>query len=129
VKKDVIETKSAPAAIGPYSQAVRAGGLLFVSGQLPIDPPTGKFAGEGVVEQAEQCLKNVKGILEAAGCSLEGVLKTTVFLKDMRDFEEMNKVYSRFFSGEYPARCCVEVSRLPRDARIEIEVVALCADA
>lgn len=129
MKKETIYAKNAPAAIGPYSHAIKGGELLFVSGQLPIDPSTGSFAGDGISEQTTQCLENVKVILEAAGSQMEKVLKTTVFLKDMNDFEEMNKVYSRFFSSDFPARCCVEVARLPKDARVEIEVVALCTDA
>jgi 2-iminobutanoate/2-iminopropanoate deaminase len=124
VTKEVICTKNAPATVGPYSHAIKGGDLLFVSGQLPIDVSTGRFVGDGIGEQTRQCLKNVKTILEAAGSCLEKVLKTTVFLKDMNDFEEMNKIYSQFFKDDFPARCCVEVARLPQDAKVEIEAIA-----
>jgi 2-iminobutanoate/2-iminopropanoate deaminase len=118
-----VETKKAPAAIGPYSQAVIAGGLVFVSGQLPVDPETGAMP-EDIGKAAEQALKNVGAVLEAAGASLESAVKVTVFLTDMGDFPKVNAVYPSFFSEPYPARACVEVRRLPKDARIEIEAVA-----
>ena len=120
----VIHTNNAPAAIGPYSQAVKAGNLLFVSGQLPIDPATGAFP-EGIKAQTNQSLSNVKAILEAAGLTMDSVVKTTVFLSDMNNFAAMNEVYATFFSeGNYPARSAVEVARLPKDALVEIEVIA-----
>ena len=124
VLKRIIETKSAPQAIGPYSQAIEAAGFVFASGQIPIDPMTGEFVAGGIAEQTEQVLKNIAAVLEAAGTRLANVVKTTVFLADMNDFAEMNKVYGRFFSNEPPARATVEASRLPRDARVEIEVIA-----
>lgn len=121
-----ISTDNAPGAIGPYSQAVKAGALVFVSGQLPIDPATGKFAGENAASQAKQSLTNIKHILEAAGTGMDRVVKTTVFLKDLNDFAAMNEVYATFFQpGQYPSRSAVEVARLPKDALVEIEAVAL----
>jgi 2-iminobutanoate/2-iminopropanoate deaminase len=124
--KEIVNTKDAPAAVGPYSQAIKANGLIFVSGQLPIEPSTGKFVGDTVTEQTRQCLVNIENILRAKGSSLEQVVKASVFLKDMNDFDEMNQVYGSHFSGGFPARACVEVARLPRDAKVEIEVIALC---
>ena len=123
--KEIISTTGAPGAIGPYSQAVKAGDLLFVSGQLPIDPATGAFAGDDITAQTRQSLTNVKAILEAAGSSMDKVVKTTVFLSDMNNFGAMNEVYATFFTeGSYPARSAVEVARLPKDALVEIEVTA-----
>lgn len=120
-----VKTEGAPAAIGPYSQGVTAGNLVFVSGQLPIDPDTGVFAGDSIAEQTRQSLENVRQVLSAAGSSMEQVLKTTVFLKNMADFPEMNQVYSSFFQGQVlPARAAVEVSALPKGALVEIEVIA-----
>lgn len=122
--KQIISTDKAPAAIGPYSQAVEANGLVITSGQLPIDPATGAFP-EGIAAQAKQSLTNVKAVLEAAGTDMDHVLKTTVFLKDMNDFGAMNEVYATFFTeGQFPARSAVEVARLPKDALVEIEVIA-----
>ena len=123
--KQIIATEHAPQAIGPYSQAVVAGGFVFASGQIPIDPATGQFVEGGIVEQTEQVLRNVSNLLEAAGTSLARVVKTTVFLADMNDFAAMNEAYARFFGAEPPARSTVQAARLPRDARVEIEVVAL----
>ena len=123
--KERIATEQAPAAIGPYSQGIRAAGLVITSGQLPIDPATGAFAGTDIAAQTRQSLKNVQAVLEAAGSSLDKVLKTTVFLKDMGDFAAMNEVYASFFPGEAPARSAVEVARLPKDALVEIEALAL----
>ncbi|HEY5403469.1 MAG TPA: RidA family protein [Pyrinomonadaceae bacterium] len=123
-----IQTETAPAAIGPYSQAIRANGLVFCSGQIPIDPATGKFVAGGIAEQTEQVLKNLSAVLEAAGSSLERVVKTTVFLADMAEFAEMNEVYGRFFTGQTPARATVAAAGLPRDARVEIEAVALATE-
>lgn len=122
--KKSIETKKAPRAIGPYSQGVVIDNIIFVSGQLPIDPDTGAFAGNDIVSQTKRCLSNVAAILEAAGASMQNVVKATVFLKDMNDFAGMNETYSTFFSEPYPARAAVEVSRLPKDALVEIEVIA-----
>ena len=123
--KQIVRTENAPAAIGPYSQAVQAGGFVFASGQIPIDPRTGEFVEGGIREQTEQVLRNVSSLLEAAGTSLERVVKTTVFLADMNDFAAMNETYARFFGPQPPARSTVQAARLPRDARVEIEVVAL----
>jgi 2-iminobutanoate/2-iminopropanoate deaminase len=123
--KQIIATESAPQAIGPYSQAVVANGFVFASGQIPIDPETGQFVEGGIVEQTEQVLRNVSNLLEAAGTSLARVVKTTVFLADMNDFAAMNETYARFFGEQPPARSTVQAARLPRDARVEIEVVAL----
>ena len=119
-----ISTKKAPAAIGPYSQAIQVGNLVYTSGQIPIDPATGVFAEGGIKEQTRQSLTNVKAILEEAGLSMASVVKTTVFLADMNDFADMNAVYSDFFSEPYPARSAVAVKTLPKGALVEIEVVA-----
>ena len=121
--KTVISTEKAPGAIGPYSQAVKAGSLLFVSGQLPLDPASGQFPAD-VAGQTRQSLTNARNILEAAGSGLDKVVKTTVFLADMNDFAAMNEVYADFFSGAYPARSAVQVARLPKDALVEIECIA-----
>lgn len=120
----VISTKKAPAAIGPYSQAIQVGNLVYTSGQIPIDPATGAFAEGGIKEQTRQSLTNVKAILEEAGLSMSNVVKTTVFMADMGDFAEMNAVYAEFFSEPYPARSAVAVKTLPKGALVEIEVVA-----
>lgn len=122
--KQAITTKSAPAAIGAYSQAVRAGDSLYISGQLPIDPQTGNFAGTTIEAQTEMSLKNVQAILREAGMDLRDVVKVTVFLNDMDEFAGMNSVYATFFEAPYPGRAAVEVSRLPRDAKVEIEAIA-----
>ena len=122
--KSPIHTDKAPAAIGPYSQAVCVGSLVFVSGQLPVDPATGAFAGTDIETQTHQSLKNIKAILEAAGSGMEKVVKTTVFLQDMKDFAAMNEVYARYFAEPFPARAAVQVARLPKDALVEIECVA-----
>lgn len=122
---NAIETKKAPAAIGPYSQAINSGaGLVFVSGQLPIDPVTGAFPEGGIKEQTRQSLTNAQAILEAAGLSLRNVVKTTVFLADMADFAAMNEVYSQFFAAPFPARSAVAVKTLPKGALVEIECIA-----
>ena len=122
--KTIISTEKAPAAIGPYAQAVEKNGLIFTSGQLPIDPATGAFP-EGIAAQTAQSLNNVKAILAAAGVSMDAVLKTTVFLRDMNDFAAMNEVYATFFSeGRFPARSAIQAARLPKDALVEIEVIA-----
>ena len=122
--KEIVNTNQAPAAIGPYSQAIALNGLVITSGQLPIDPATGAFP-EGIAAQTRQSLTNVKAILAEAGVSMDQVVKTTVFLSDMNNFGAMNEVYATFFSeGNYPARSAVEVARLPKDALVEIEVIA-----
>jgi 2-iminobutanoate/2-iminopropanoate deaminase len=123
--REAVATKLAPAAIGPYSQAIKANGLVFASGQIPIDPATGNVISGSIAEQTQRVLTNVTEILKAAGCGLENVVKTTVFLKNMMDFATMNEVYSKFFTGTPPARSTVEVARLPKDVLVEIEVVAL----
>ena len=123
--KQVVSTDRAPQAIGPYSQAIIAGGFVFTSGQIPIDPATGKFAAGGIAEQTEQVLRNISAVLEQAGTSLERVVKTTVFLRDMEDFAAMNEAYGRHFGAVPPARSTVQAARLPRDARVEIDVIAL----
>jgi 2-iminobutanoate/2-iminopropanoate deaminase len=121
----VISTESAPAAIGPYSQAIAVGDLIFVSGQLPVNPETGQFVEGGVPEMTRQIFRNIETILAAAGSNLSKIVKTTVFLADLGDFQAMNEAYAEFFTENPPARSTVQVARLPRDARIEIEVVAL----
>ena len=123
--RDVVITEHAPQAIGPYSQAIKAGGFVFVSGQIPIDPTTGLIAQAEVAAQTDRVLQNLKAILTAAGTSLENVVKTTVFLKSMGDFAAMNEVYARFWKKAPPARSTVEVSRLPKDVLVEIDVIAL----
>ena len=120
----IIQTEKAPAAIGPYSQAVKAGNLLFVSGQIPIDPATGVFAGEDIVTQTRQSLTNVQAILEEAGYALTDVVKATVLLSDMGDFAAMNGVYAEFFKTDCPARAAFAVKELPKGAKVEIEVIA-----
>ena len=123
-----VKSDKAPAAIGPYSQAIKAGGFVFVSGQIPIDPQTGQFVAGGIAEQTERVLKNLAAVLEAAGSGLDRVVKTTVFLADMKEFAGMNEVYATFFSGPPPARATVAAAGLPRDARVEIEAVALASE-
>jgi len=122
--KDVILTARGPKPIGPYSQAIKANGLLFVSGQVALDPQSGELVGSDIRQQTERALENVKAILEAAGASLHHVVKTTVFLKDMSEFATMNEVYARYFTAAPPARSTVQAARLPKDALVEIEVVA-----
>jgi 2-iminobutanoate/2-iminopropanoate deaminase len=123
--RDVILTDRGPKPIGPYSQAVRANGFLFLSGQVALDPKTSELTGADIRLQTERVLENVKGILEAAGVNLHHVVKTTVFLKDMNDFAAMNEVYAKHFTSAPPARSTVQVSRLPKDALVEIEVIAV----
>ena len=125
IVKEIVATERAPRAIGPYSQAVRAGNLLFASGQIPIDPATGEFVAGGVAEQTDQVMRNLSAVFEAAGASLGQVVKTTVFLADMNDFTSMNEVYGRFFGENPPARATVQAARLPRDAKVEIEAIAV----
>ena len=123
--KEVVLTPRGPKPIGPYSQAIKANGLLFVSGQIALDPITGEFAGADVRKQTERVLENLKAILEAGGTSLKHVVKTTVFLKDMNDFPAMNETYARYFDSAPPARSTVQAARLPKDALVEIDVIAL----
>ena len=125
MNKEIVSTENAPGAIGPYSQAIRAGGMIFCSGQIPIDPNTGEFVSDAIGAQTEQVLRNLNEVLRAAGSSLNAVVKTTVFLADMNDFADMNEVYGRFFSENKPARATVQAARLPRDARVEIDCIAL----
>lgn len=123
--KTVISTSNAPSAIGPYSQAIKAGNLLFVSGQIPLDPATGALIPEDTIQaQTTRVLQNLSAILAQAGATLDNVVKTTVFLKDMEDFGEMNRIYNTFFTTDCPARSAVEVARLPKDVRVEIEAIA-----
>ena len=126
--RTVIATDRGPKAIGPYSQAIQANGLVFLSGQIPLDPATQQLISGNVATQTERVLQNITGILEAAGTSLERVLKTTVFLKSMNDFAAMNEVYGRHFTGDPPARSTVEVARLPKDVLVEIDVIALAGE-
>ena len=121
---NAIFTEGAPKAIGPYSQGVCANGFLFVSWQIPVDPATGVFVSGGIKEQTHQALVNVKAIVEAAGFKMSQVVKATVFLADMNDFAAMNEVYATFFNEPFPARAAVQVARLPKDARVEIEIIA-----
>lgn len=123
--KEIVSTENAPGAIGPYSQAVKVGNMVFCSGQIPIDPETGVFVSSEIGEQTEQVLKNLSAVLEAAGTNLDNVVKTTVFLLDMNEFAAMNEVYGKYFSENSPARATVQAARLPRDARVEIECIAL----
>ena len=123
--KEIISTDKAPAAIGPYSQGVRAGGFLFLSGQIALDPKTRTVVEGDVAAQAEQVLKNMKGALESQGLDFSDVVKTTVFIKDMNDFGKINEIYGKSFTKDAPARSCVEVARLPKDVLIEIEAIAL----
>jgi 2-iminobutanoate/2-iminopropanoate deaminase len=123
--REIISTEHGPKAIGPYSQAVKANGFIFTAGQVALDPATGSVVGTEIKAQTERVMENLKGIVEAAGSTMHKVVKTTVFLKDMNDFAAMNEVYARYFPTAPPARSTVEVSRLPKDVRVEIEVVAL----
>ena len=123
--REIVSTDKAPGAIGPYSQAIKTGGMVYCSGQIPIDPVTGEFVSNDISEQTEQVLKNLAAVLEAGGSNLGNVVKTTVFLADMSDFAAMNEVYARYFSENKPARATVQAARLPRDARVEIECIAV----
>ena len=123
--KNIIKTDKAPAAIGPYSQAVEVNGMVYTSGVIPVDPATGALAGETAAEQAEQVFTNLKNLIEASGTSMENIVKTVVFLKDMEDFAAVNGVYAKYFPQPYPARSCVEVARLPKDVALEVEAVAV----
>lgn len=121
--KTVISTDKAPAAIGPYSQAIEVNGMVYTSGVIPVNPATGEIP-QGVKAQAEQALSNLAALLEAAGTSMENVVKTTVFIKEMNDFGTINEIYASYFKGAFPARSCVEVARLPKDVQLEIEAIA-----
>ena len=125
--KEVISTNSAPAAVGPYSQAIKVtpGTMIFCSGQIPLDPKTGEIVGQTAPEQAEQAIANLKAVLVAGGADLTNVVKTTVFLADMNDFVAVNEVYAEHFTGELPARAAFEVSRLPKDVKVEIQAIAV----
>lgn len=122
--KTVISTTNAPAAIGPYSQAIEVNGMVYTSGQIPVDPANGLIP-EGIEGQAEQVMKNMKNLLEAAGTSMDNVIKTTVFIKDMEDFGKINAIYAKYFTNDCPARSCVEVARLPKDVLMEMEAIAV----
>lgn len=124
MNKSTVSTKKAPAAIGPYNQAVKFGNLVFTSGQIPIDPASGEIVPGGVEAQARQALKNLEEVLIAAGATLATVLKTTLFIKNMNDFAQINDIYAKFFGSGPPARSCVEVARLPKDVMVEIEAIA-----
>ena len=123
--KEIIATQDAPQAIGPYSQAVRVGNLVFASGQIPLDPATKEFVPGGIAEQTEQVLKNLKAVFAAADVGMDQIVKTTVFLADMNDFNAMNEVYAKYFGQNPPARATVQAAGLPRDARVEIEAIAV----
>lgn len=125
MRMEVISTKDAPKAIGPYSQAVRVQNMVYTSGQIPVDPSNGEVVGGGIENQAKQVLENLKAVLVEAGTRFENVLKTTVYIKDMKDFASVNNIYGHYFKEPYPARSCVEVARLPKDVLIEIEAVAI----
>ncbi|KXZ40120.1 2-iminobutanoate/2-iminopropanoate deaminase [Alkalithermobacter thermoalcaliphilus JW-YL-7 = DSM 7308] len=125
MEKQIIHTENAPKAIGPYSQAIKAGNMLFISGQVPFDPVTMEIVSQDVQEQTKRVLENLKAILEAANASFDNVVKTTVFIKDMDDFAKINEVYAEYFKDNKPARACVEVARLPRDVKVEIEAIAI----
>ncbi|WP_206426598.1 RidA family protein [Clostridium sp. E02] len=123
--KKKISTDKAPSAIGPYSQAIIAAGTIYVSGQLPIDPSTGSIAGDDIKAQTRQSLENIRAVLESAGAGMENVVKTTVFLKDIGEFTEMNEVYAQYFTDDCPARAAFQVGSLPKNARVEIEAIAV----
>lgn len=123
--KTIISTEKAPQAIGPYSQAVEVNGMIYTSGMIPINPADGTLVTGTVEEQAEQALKNLKALIEESGSSMDKVVKTTVFIKDMNDFAKINEVYARYFTDNYPSRSCVEVARLPKDVLIEVEAIAI----
>lgn len=125
MKKEIINTTKAPAALGPYSQAIKAGNTIYVSGQIPLIPETMEIISDDVQEQTKQSLENVKAVLEAAGATLNDVVKASVFIKDMNDFTKINEIYATYFTENKPARACVEVARLPKDVKVEIEVIAV----
>lgn len=123
--KNIIKTDKAPAAIGPYSQAVEVNGMVYTSGVIPVDPATGEVTGSTATDQAEQVFLNLKNLIEASGSSMENIVKTVVFLKDMDDFTAVNGVYAKYFPQPYPARSCVQVARLPKDVMLEVEAVSI----
>lgn len=123
---DIIFTENAPKAIGPYSQAVKANGFVYVSGQIPINPESGELVKSGIQDEVHQVMKNLKAIVEKSGSSLSKVLKTTIYLKDMNDFDAVNKVYGEYFTEHKPARACVQVAKLPKDVSVEIDAVCIC---
>ena len=125
MNKEIINTDKAPAAIGPYSQAVKAGGLIFISGQIPINPATGDLVTTDIEAETRQVLDNLKAVCEAGGSSLAKIIKTNIFLKDLGNFSTVNEIYGEYFPEPYPARACVEVSKLPKDVNVEIEAVAI----
>ncbi len=125
MEKSVISTKRAPQAIGPYSQAIEVNGMIYTSGVVPLDPETGLVVEGDVSAQAERVFTSMKALLEDAGSSMENVVKTTLFIKNMNDFATINEIYAKFFTGDFPARSCVEVARLPKDVLLELEVVAI----
>ena len=127
MKKRIIQTNQAPAAIGPYSQAIRIGDFLYTSGQIALDPKSGKFLSGEIKEETEQTLKNITAILQADGLELENVIKTTVYLSDLNNFVQMNQIYEKYFSKNKPARACVQVAALPKGAKIEIDAIASCS--
>lgn len=127
MSKRIIQTELAPAAIGPYSQAIRIGDFLYTSGQIALDPKSGKFLSGEIKEETEQTLRNISAILQADGLELENVIKTTVYLSNLNDFVQMNQIYEKYFSKNKPARACVQVAALPKGAKIEIEAIASCS--
>jgi 2-iminobutanoate/2-iminopropanoate deaminase len=127
MSKRIIHTELAPAAIGPYSQAIRIGDFLYTSGQIALDPKSGKFLYGEIKEETEQTLKNISAILQADGLKLENVIKTTVYLSNLNDFEQMNQIYEKYFSINKPARACVQVAALPKGAKVEIDAIASCS--
>ena len=127
MSKHIIQTELAPAAIGPYSQAIRIGDFLYTSGQIALEPKSGKFLSGEIKEETEQTLKNISAILQADGLELENVIKTTVYLSDLNDFVQMNQIYEKYFSKNKPARACVQVAALPKGAKIEIDAIASCS--
>lgn len=126
IDRKIIKTITAPSAIGPYSQAIKYGNLIFVSGQIAINPSTNEFVNGNIDSQTKQVIENIKAILESAGSSLQKVLKVTIFITDMKDFDSINAVYSEYFGSSLPARACVEVSNLPKGAKVEMEAIASC---
>ena len=128
MKREIVATDKAPRAIGPYSQAVRAGGFVFLSGQIPLNPVSMELATGDVKVQTKRVIENLKAVLEAAGSSLDKVVKTTVFLKDMNDFAAMNEVYAQYFGKSVPARATVQAARLPKDVSVEIDAIAICGE-
>ena len=127
MKKEIVSTKNAPAAIGPYSQAIKAADLVFISGQIPLDPASGEIAGDSIEAQTERVMKNLEAVLKAAGSDLDKVMKTTIYLTDLSDFAVVNEIYGSYFNDSPPARATVEVSGLPKGVKVEIDAIALSA--